>query len=54
VEEIGIGQPNAEGAEISQKSQKSQEEISKGFFCDFCETFASSAFGSRFQQLTKT
>ncbi len=39
------GQPNAEVAKVTQKSQKKPEEISMDFFCDFCEIFATSAFG---------
>jgi len=39
------GLPNAEGAEVSQKTQKRNQEISSWlFFCALCETFASSAF----------
>jgi hypothetical protein len=40
--------PYAEGAEISQKAQKDiQKNIGFpfAFFCDFCGTFASSAYG---------
>lgn len=35
---------NAEGAEESQRTQRSQE-ILWMFLCDLCGTFASSAFG---------
>jgi hypothetical protein len=38
-----IGQPNAEGAEISQKKQPKIP--LKDIFCVFCVAFANSAFG---------
>jgi hypothetical protein len=39
-------EPNAEGAEVSQKSQKKTlKNFLLNFFCDFCAAFATSAFG---------
>ena len=35
---------NAEGAKVTQKSQKKPERIKNGFFCVFCEISAPSAF----------
>jgi len=40
-----IGQPDAEDAKVSQRTQK-QNQILDVFFCDLCETSASSASGS--------
>lgn len=38
---------------VAQKSQKKIEEIFDFFFCDFCETFAPSAFCPRIQCLCR-
>jgi len=42
----GIGQPNAEGAEIAQNTRKNSHEKSFWYsFCALCEISAPSAFG---------
>ena len=38
-------QPNAKDAKISQRAQKDSKKFLMIFFCDLCESFASSAFG---------
>jgi len=39
------GQPNAEGAEMSQRAQKDSQKSFGFLFCDLCVSFAPSAFG---------
>ena len=44
---IGIGQPDAEDAKVSQRTRKKTfKDLSWFSFCAFCETFASSASGN--------
>ena len=48
-----IGQPNAEGAEVSQRTQKEIQNDFWLFFCDFRETsasFATFASGTRIRR----
>ncbi len=44
--ECGIGLPDAEDAEVAQRTQKNSQEEFLNSFCALCETFASSASGS--------